>query len=346
MSEGGYQELDLSNPGKAVNAGAEADFEIVHEDGDPSSPEIVIEEATTPERAVPQPAASADDDDDDDSSAASEGASSERRKLTRSQRLKAQRDAYAQQLSQAQARLADAEARAKKFEQDANDGAAIGFDLYARGLDNAMQALRRDFDQAFDSGDREKIFEVQQKMAAIVAEKQQIERDRRMIPTKPTQQSGSATPQQTAPTPQAKAPAPAKKAPSPEVLQWYERNKSWFNKDVVMTAGARVIDRQLVADGYSPTDPDYFDELDKRLRTEFPNKLGTPRAAAPAAKTATPTIQNRAAPATSAGKIRVTITQADREMAGHLGISVEDYAREKARTERAQQTASQYTEIF
>jgi hypothetical protein len=32
-------------------------------------------------------------------------------------------------------------------------------------------------------------------------------------------------------------------------------------------------------------------------------------------------------------------------MANHLGISVEDYAREKARAERAAQTTSQYTEI-
>ena len=46
------------------------------------------------------------------------------------------------------------------------------------------------------------------------------------------------------------------------------------------------------------------------------------------------------------GKVRVTITQSDREMANHLGISVEDYAREKARSERAQQTTSQYTEIL
>ena len=110
-----------------------------------------------------------------------------------------------------------------------------------------------------------------------------------------------------------------------------------------MTAGARIIDQQMVADGYAPDDPDYFEELDKRLRTEFPSKLGAK--AAPRAAT-NPTIQNRGAPSPTPGKIRVTITQSDREMANHLGISVEDYAREKARSERAQQTTSQYTEIF
>jgi hypothetical protein len=104
-----------------------------------------------------------------------------------------------------------------------------------------------------------------------------------------------------------------------------------------------VIDQQMVRDGFAPTDPDYFDELDKRLQKEFPQKFGRAPGRPPANN---PTIQNRSAPAPAPGKVRVTITQADREMANHLGISVEQYAREKAKTERAMQTTSQYTEIL
>ena len=332
MSEGGYKELDLDNPGKP---GADSDLEIIHEGLEQPETDIVQEEAPAVKAKAPEPEPEVDDEDD-----TPEPSSGERsKKLTRSQRLKAQRDAYARQLAEAQAQLAEAQTRAKKFEQDANDGATIGFDLYAKSLDSSLQALRRDFDAAFDSGDREKIFEVQQKMASIVAEKQQIERDRRSIPTKPTPQSGSDTPQQPAAT------QPKRPAPSPGAMEWYERNKTWFNKDPVMTAGARVIDQQMVADGYAPDDPDYFDELDKRLKAEFPTKLGgkTTQARQPASN---PTIQNRGTPAATPGKIRVTITQADRDMANHLGISVEDYAREKARAERAAQTTSQYTEIL
>jgi hypothetical protein len=332
MSDG-YKELDLDNPGKASKEEA-SDIEIVHEGLEPNEVEIVSEAEAPKKAAAPE----ADDDDDDSSTEASSGERA--KKLTRSQRLKAQRDAYARQLTETQARLAQVEQRARKFEQDANDGAAIGFDLYAKGLDASMQALRRDFDQAFDSGDRERIFEVQQKMATLAAEKQQIERDRRSIPTKPTQQSGSDTRQQTGRTQPSQ---PARKQPSPAASEWYERNKTWFNKDPVMTAGARIIDQQMVADGYRPNDPDYFEELDKRLKTEFPTKLG---GRTTARSSANPTIQNRAAPAASPGKVRVTITQSDREMANHLGISVEDYAREKARAERAAQTTSQYTEIL
>jgi hypothetical protein len=335
MSEGGYKELDLDNPGKSANSDTASDIEIVHEGLETPETEIVEEPAPSVKAKAPEP-----EPEDDDDDATVEAPSGERsKKLTRSQRLKAQRDAYARQLAEAQTQLAAAQARAKKFEQDANDGAAIGFDLYAKNIDASMQVLRREFDAAFDSGDREKIFEVQQKMATLAAEKQQIERDRRAIPTKPTQQSGSDTPQQTAPT----QPSPVRKAPSPAAVDWYERNKTWFNKDPVMTVSARVIDQQMVADGYAPDDPDYFEELDRRLKTEFPTKLGAKPARQPATN---PTIQNRSTPAATPGKIRVTITQADRDMANHLGISVEDYAREKARAERAAQTTSQYTEIL
>lgn len=334
MSDTGFKELDLDNLGKPDPAAADSDFEIVHEDLPQIETEIVQEEPPQVKAQEPEPEV----DDEDDTPEPPTGERS--KKLTRSQRLKAQRDAYARQLAEAQAQLAEAQSRAAKFEQDANDGAAIGFDLYAKSLDASLQALRREFDAAFDSGDREKIFEVQQKMAGIVAEKQQIERDRRALPTKPAPQSGSDTqPQPTATRPE----QPRKPAPSPAAMEWYERNKTWFNKDPVMTAGARVIDQQMVADGYAPDDPDYFDELDKRLKAEFPTKLGGRTQPRP---TASPTIQNRASPAPTSGKIRVTITQADRDMANHLGISVEDYAREKARAERAAQTTSQYTEIL
>ena len=333
MSESGYQEIDLDNPGKAAAASEASDIEIVEE----SAAEPPPEAAQAP---APAAASTPSEDDESDDESPSDSPSSDRKKLTRSQRLKNQRDIYARQLADTQARLADAENRARRYEADANEGAAIGFDLYAKQLDTAMQALRRDFDQAFDAGDREKIFDVQQRMAQLTAERSQVERDRRAIPTKPVQQSGPEAPPQTQQT----SPQQPKRQPSPAAMEWYGRNKTWFNKDVVMTAGARVIDNQMVRDGYTPEDPDYFEELDKRLQQEFPHKFGRQ---APARQPANnPTIQNRSTPAPAPGKVRVTITQADREMANHLGISVEQYAREKAKTERAAQTVSQYTEIL
>ena len=336
-SNEGYQEIDLDNLGKPANGGATtSDIEIIDETQAPQDIEVVQETTPAP---VPTPTVAVDSDPDEDESGA-DPTTGERKRTTRSQRLKNQRDAYAQQLAAVQAELqAEREAR-RRFEADANEGAAIGFDLYAKQLDTAMQALRRDFDQAFDAGDREKIFDVQQKMAQLTAERTQIERERRAIPTKPVQKSGPEVQPQIPATP----PQQVKRQPSPAAIEWYERNKNWFNKDVVMTAGARVIDNQMVRDGYAPEDPDYFEELDRRLQQEFPHKLG--KRLATQRPAVSPTIQNRSTPAAAPGKIRVTITQADRDMANQFGITVEEYARQKARIEASQRTATQYTEIL
>jgi len=345
MSESGYKEIDLDNP--SGQASAVDDIEIVMDgDVEQETPVSVVaaEPASSQQEAEP-----ADDDADDDGSPAEAG-SADRKKLTRSRRLKAQRDAYAKQLAETQARLDEAEARARRYENDANEGAAIGFDLYIQNLDAGMKTLRAEFDAAFESGDRSRIFEVQQQLASLAAKKAQAEKDRGSIPTKTAPQSGQAAPQQTPQTAStAPEPAPKRQAAPPGLNEWYDRNKDWFNKDAVMTAAAKVIDQQMVAEGYLPTDPDYFDVLDQRLKREFPAKLGGKQAATPATparQPSNPTIQNRSTPAPASGKIRVVLTEADRQMARQLGITVEQYAREKAKTEKAQSTANQYTEIL
>lgn len=332
MSDSQYQEIDLDNLGAAE---IPSDIEIVEE-----NPEVEVAEEEAPAPVAKTKAAVAEDDDDadEDSVADSDGQGDSKKKLSRSQRLKTQRDNYARQLAEMQERLRSAEERASKFEKDATEGASIGMDMYIKSIDADMQSLRREFDTAFDEGNREKIFEVQQRMAELAAEKKQAERDRRSIPTKAAAPAGQEAPQQTQQT------QPTNR-PNPFALEWLERNKSWFNTDPIMTAAARAVDQQMVQEGFNPTEPDYFDELDKRIRREMPHKFG--EAPAPARKAAAPTVQNRAGVVPgSNGKVRVTITQADREMANHLGISITDYAREKAKRERAANTANQYTEIF
>jgi hypothetical protein len=310
------------------------DLEIIHEE----APAPEAEPASKP--AARQPANEDDDDDDGADTGAGEG----RKRPTRSQRLKSQRDAYASQLAEERRKREDAERRASRYEQDANDGASIGLDLLINNIDSSMKALRRDFDSAFDSGDRDKIFDVQQRMSELAAEKKQAEREKRAFPTKPAQdKSGSAPAQQ---TPQTSRQTASNRAVNPAAGEWFSRNDTWFNKDEVLTAVAKTVDQQMVRDGFDPTDPDYFEELDKRLKREMPTRFndapGKPRATSP-------TVQNRGAPpvgGSGAGKVRVMITQADRDMAGHLGLPIETYAREKARRERSLETNSQYTEII
>lgn len=340
MSESTFQELDLDNLGKVpADLNAADDFEIVDETQAPE-PQPEPEPAPEQEARAQEPAAEPDDDDDSGSGPSSQ----ERRKLTRSQRLKAQRDHYAQQVATLQQELESLRVRAQKSEQDSVEAANIGLDFYIQTIDSNIKALRREFDQAFDSGDRDKIFEIQQRMAELAAEKKQAEREKRAIPPKaaPQSQSGQAAPPQTQPT---ASPTPTRQTAPPAAQEWASRNKDWFNVDKAMTAAAFAIDQQMVAEGFVPSDPDYFEELDTRIRQTFPHKF---QPSAPAARPVkqTPTVQNKGQSMPTSGKVKVVITADDRRMADQLGIDIQTYAREKAKRERSLQSATQYTEIL
>lgn len=337
MSESGYQAIDLDDPGKVAEPD---DLEIVHEEVE--APEVEEEAAPAP-APTPKPEAAEEEDEDE---AASEGG---KRRLTRSQRLKSARDAWQQRAQEAERRAQEAEAKAAKYEADAAEGAAVGVDLYIQTLKDRRTSLKGEYDAAFDAGDRDKIWEIQQRMADLAADEKLAERERRSLPPRRAPSGGEAQPQTPQTTARENSPSPtagSEPKPSPEAMSWYEGNKDWFNKDAVMTQVARVVDQQMVAEGFSPEDPDYFDELDKRLRTELPHKFRGRPGPTGRQQAETPTIQARGGNTMAGNKIRVIITQADREMANHLGLDITTYAREKAKRERAQGTPNQYTEIL
>lgn len=332
---GTYQEINLDDDeGKTPD-----DIEIVNEEVE-QTPE------SEEETLAPEPKTQAAEEDDGEEG----GEDQPRGKRTRSQRLKAQRDHYAKLAQEAEERARAAEEKAKRLEQTATDSTAVGMDLLITNLDSELKSLRRDYDVAWDAGDKDKIFDIQTQIAEKVAERKQAERERAAIPTrKASKESGGDTQQQTKETPNAgRTPDRPRREPSPEAKEWFDRNKTWYLKDPVMTAVANAIDTKMTRDEgmNAETDPDYFEELDRRIRAELPHKFHEEKRTQTAGSGKTgPTIQNRGNPPPTSGKVRVTITAADREMARHLNISIEDYAREKAKRERAMNTATQYTEI-
>lgn len=338
-SDMSYSEIDLDNlkaPDTAADGSSTNDIEIVDDTPEPTP---APEPAPAP---APKAEAEADDDDDDDDAPAEP-----RRKLTRSQRLKAQRDAFAAKLAEQENELKELREKASKFENSAGEAANISLDLYIKTLDDGMKMLRADFDKALASGDSEALWEVQTKMMDLAATKKEAEREKRSIPSKAAPKSEPGTEaRQPSPT-TTTAPATSGTGPRnlpPHVVSWQERNKSWFNVDKAMTAVAAVIDKELLDDGYTINDPEFFVKFDERMRANFPHKFRDDPEPKPGR--GSPTVQQRAPVVASGGKVRVVITAEDRAMADHLGIKIEDYAREKAKRERAASTANQYTEIL
>ena len=124
---------------------------------------------------------------------------------------------------------------------------------------------------------------------------------------------------------------PTAQLPDRKALAWQKRNK-WFGGndtgDRIKTQAALVIHRELLEEGINPQEvaEEYYSELDARLTSEFPTlRKQTVRKV--------PTVVGGTRSAT--GKRKVTLTGPEVEMANRLGVSYQDYAREKMRQNKA-----------
>ena len=62
-------------------------------------------------------------------------------------------------------------------------------------------------------------------------------------------------------------------APDPKAEAWAEKNE-WFGKDSAMTYTAFDLHRKLTEEeGFDPKSDEYYEEIDKRIRLEFPHKF-------------------------------------------------------------------------
>lgn len=120
-------------------------------------------------------------------------------------------------------------------------------------------------------------------------------------------------------------------------LNWYKRN-DWFGKPEhrVMTHFTKTIAQELLEEGMRPDlDPDeFYNELDNRLRKEFPDKFKGQTAKR---KPPSPVVGGRSTPTAtrrSDGKLVVKLTKTQLAMANALGVSPQDYAKQLLEIER------------
>ena len=142
-------------------------------------------------------------------------------------------------------------------------------------------------------------------------------------------ESKPQTPTQNQPQEQVEVP----RRVDPRAQEW-ARTNAWFNKDPVMTEGAKVIHRQLTEiEGYDPnSEPDdYYKEIDRRIRLEFPHKFDTTASTETAKPTQTVASATRSSK-TSGRKI-VKLTPSQVAIANKLGVPLKDYAEQLKITE-------------
>ena len=122
--------------------------------------------------------------------------------------------------------------------------------------------------------------------------------------------------------PQQRQQAPAR---DPKAEAWAEENE-WFGKDNAMTYTAFDLHRKLTEEeGMDPQSDEYYSEVDKRIRLEFPHKFGKVEK-----KQASKPTQNVASATRSSktGRKTVRLTPTQVTIAKKLGVPLEEYAKQ------------------
>ena len=113
--------------------------------------------------------------------------------------------------------------------------------------------------------------------------------------------------------------------PDPKAETWGAKNK-WFGTDTAMTYTAFDLHKKLVdEEGFDPTSDEYFAEIDKRIRLEFPNKFDTTNE-----NTTKPTqiVASAKRSVNKSGRKTVRLTPSQVAIAKKLGVPLEDYAKQ------------------
>jgi|DEB0MinimDraft_4_1074332.scaffolds.fasta_scaffold49186_2 hypothetical protein len=113
--------------------------------------------------------------------------------------------------------------------------------------------------------------------------------------------------------------------PDPKAQQWAQKN-TWFGQDEAMTYTAFSLHKKLVEEeGYDPQSDEYYSEIDKRIKLEFPHKFGSVDRNTTSKPTQVVASANRSS---KPGRKSVRLTPSQVAIANKLGVPLEEYAKQ------------------
>ena len=185
-------------------------------------------------------------------------------------------------------------------------------------ISSGMEAAQKELAAAIESGDATAQVEANKRIATLAFENAKLaaakegREEKTMQAEKPVQLSDGPTEM------------PSEPAPDPKAEDWASRN-SWFGQDRAMTYTAFEIHKDLVNEGFDPKSDDYYAEVDKRIKVDFPHKFGNT-----AQKQSTTPVQTVASAQRSVkpGRKTVRLTSSQVAIAKKLGVPLEEYAKQ------------------
>ena len=219
----------------------------------------------------------------------------------------------------------------KELKSKVHSTEEVAVDSFKTSAEREMDMAKKEYKEAYDSGDSDKLVEAQEKMTSARMKLERADNAFDNIKNRKALQEERNEVQ----IQQQQNQQPVR---DPKAAKWQERN-SWFGQDDEMTSLALGLHEKLVKEngvGYATTD-EYYKRIDKTMRKRFPENFeedDTEVEEAPSVKTATRKNSTVVAPATrstSSKKVRLTTSQ--QAIAKKLGLSPEQYVKELIKME-------------
>ena len=122
--------------------------------------------------------------------------------------------------------------------------------------------------------------------------------------------------------------AKPQQAPDPKAEAWAAKN-TWFGSDNAMTYTAFDLHKTLTEqEGFDPQSDEYYSEIDKRIRLEFPHKFGNNESNNGEVSTKPVQTVASAKRSTNTGRKTVRLTPSQVAIAKKLGVPLEEYAKQ------------------
>ena len=306
------EEKNMIDVGEADQVATEIDLDKPAEQAKPVEEEKVEVEQVE-EKPVETKTEETKDEKADELKTYSEGVQKRIAKLTRkmreAERQKEEALAFAQSVKQERDSLQSRFVKADK---------SYVSEFETRVKSN-MEAARSALRTAIEAGDVDAQVKAQEQMATLNADAVRLASLKSQQETEPkVEKQVNVSPSQ--------AEQPVRTDPKAEA--WAARN-SWFGNDTAMTYTAFDMHKTLVEkEGYDPQSDEYYEEIDKRLRVEFPNKFDkvadtTTEKAKPAQ-----TVASARRPANTGRRKTVKLTPSQVAIAKRLGVPLEEYAKQ------------------
>jgi len=203
-----------------------------------------------------------------------------------------------------------------------NSTETVAVNSFKTNAEHELSMAKKDYREAYESGDAEKLVEAQEKMTAA-----KIKLDRVLDATENLNQRKALQEKENeVKIPQVEQPV----VRDQKATAWQERN-SWFGQDDEMTSLALGLHEKLVKENgmsYATTD-EYYKRIDETMRKRFPENFEDVEDEKPRSKPST--VVAPASRSTSSKKIKLNTSQL--AIAKKLGLTPEQYARELLKME-------------